>query len=153
MFALIQKFSCLSRTRQKTFLEAYCLLGFFRLAILTLPFKWLTSSLIQCPAGEPVSHSLDIDQRPMVFLIAESIRKAALHTPWDSACLVQSLAAQRMLQRRNLPGMFYLGLQKGTMPEEPLKAHAWSQSGDIILTGGAGSDAFKVISVFTWGQL
>jgi hypothetical protein len=36
--------------------------------------------------------------------------------------------------------------------EEKMKAHAWSQCGDTILTGARGHEAFTVVSVFEWGK-
>ncbi len=36
--------------------------------------------------------------------------------------------------------------------EEKMKAHAWSQCGDNIITGGAGHEEFTVLSVFGWGK-
>ena len=34
--------------------------------------------------------------------------------------------------------------------KEKMKAHAWSQCGDSIITGGAGHEEFTVLSVFGW---
>ena len=34
--------------------------------------------------------------------------------------------------------------------KEKMKAHAWSQCGDTIITGGGGHEEFTVLSVFGW---
>jgi len=34
-----------------------------------------------------------------------------------------------------------------------MKAHAWSQCGDVIITGGRGYGEFTVLSVFGWGKI
>ncbi len=46
--------------------------------------------------------------------IGQAIMRAAAYTPWESACLAQSLTAQKMLQKRGIPGVFYLGATKKT---------------------------------------
>jgi hypothetical protein len=54
-----------------------------------------------------------------------------------------------MLERRGIPGIFYLGVQREE-GEGTMLAHAWTQCGERILTGGAGREAFTVVSVFGW---
>jgi hypothetical protein len=57
-----------------------------------------------------------------------------------------------MLQKRGIPGVFYLGAMKDEESKEKMKAHAWSQCGDTIITGGGGHEKFTVLSVFGWGK-
>jgi hypothetical protein len=94
---------------------------------------------------EPLSK----EELEIVRMIAKAINQASAHTPWESACLAQSLTAQKMLKRRGIHGIFYLGVTK---EESDMKAHAWSQCGDIIVTGEAGHEAFTVLSVLSWGR-
>jgi len=75
--------------------------------------------------------------------------RASAYTPWESACLAQSLTAQKMLRKRGIPGVFYLGAMKDEESKEKMKAHAWSQCGDTIITGGD-SNEFTILSVFGW---
>jgi hypothetical protein len=89
-----------------------------------------------------------MEQKRKADQIGKAVSRAASHTPWQSACLVQSLAVQKMLQRRRIPGVFYLGIFK----EDEMKAHAWSQCDGIILTGKQGHEKFTVVSVFSWGK-
>ena len=84
--------------------------------------------------------------------VGKAIMRASAYTPWESACLAQSLTAQKMLQKRGIPGVFYLGAAKDEENKEKMKAHAWSQCGDTIITGGKGHEAFTVLSVFGWGK-
>ena len=76
--------------------------------------------------------------------------RAAIYTPWESACLVQSLTAQKMLHKRGITGVLYLGVTKDQESKEKMKAHAWTQCGETIITGGAGHEEFTVLSVFRW---
>jgi hypothetical protein len=84
--------------------------------------------------------------------VGQAIMRASAYTPWESACLAQSLTAQKMLKKRGIPGVFYLGVAKDEESKEKMKAHAWSQCGDTILTGARGHETFTVVSVFEWGK-
>ena len=146
MIRKYKKFTKLSAKEKNLFIEAYYTLGVMRAAILRVSFKRLTRSLKhQAKKSEFVQ--LDEEQIQMALSIGKAIGQAAAHTPWESACLAQSLTAQRMLKKRGIPGVFYLGVAKD---EEKMKAHAWSQCGDRIITGGKGHEEFTVLSEFGW---
>jgi hypothetical protein len=69
------------------------------------------------------------------------------YTPWNSNCLVQTIAAKLILQRRGVSSTLYLGVAPDT--HEALQAHAWLRSGSIILTGAPGHRRYTVIATFT----
>jgi len=150
MIRKVKLFFALSPEEKKLFLEAYILLGLMRVAILMIPFKRITRSL---------SHSTEIikqnaltdEQLHAVKLVGKVIAKAANNTPWESACLAQALTAQRILKKRNIPGVFYLGVKKNAKEKEKLEAHAWAQCGETIVTGQKGYKAFTVLAVYGWG--
>ena len=151
MFRKIKKFTTLTSEEKKLFLEAFVTLGIMRASILTISFKHLTRSLKhQKNKGEVIS--LSDDEMQSAMAVGKAIMRATAHTPWESACLVQSLTAQRMLQKRGIPGVFYLGAMKDKETDGQMKAHAWSQCGEKIITGGRGYEKFTVLSVFGWGQ-
>jgi len=151
MFHKIKKFTKLSSEEKKLFLESYITLGIMRTAILTISFKRLTHSLEHLPKkGEVVS--LNNKEMQTAIAIGQAISRAVGYTPWESACLVQSLTAQRMLQKRGIPGVFYLGAMKDKETDGQMKAHAWLQCGETIITGVYGHKDFTVLSVFGWGQ-
>lgn len=127
------------------------MLGVMRAAILTISFKRLTSPLKHHQNQAP---KILLSQKDMqkARSISKGIRRAAKRTPWESACLVQSLTAHRMLQKRNIPGVFYLGVGKDVTGKEAMKAHAWSQCGEDIITGESGHEMYTVLSVFAWGK-
>lgn len=149
MLRKIQKFVKLTSGEKKLFLEAYMRLGIMRAAILTVSFKRLTRSLDHQKSKGEMIHLSD-NQMKTALSVGQMITRAAANTPWESACLVQSLTAQRMLQKRGIAGVFYLGVAKDKNAEEKMKAHAWSQCADVILTGGKEYEAFTVVSVFGW---
>ncbi|KYJ86214.1 lasso peptide biosynthesis B2 protein [Sulfurovum riftiae] len=151
MIRKFKKFTTLPAEEKKLFLEAYVTLGKMRAAILTVSFKRLTRALEHKPHQKetiPLSEA----QMQTAIKVGRAISRAAAYTPWESACLAQSLTAQKMLQKRGIPGVFYLGATKDEENEEKMKAYAWSQCGDAIITGGGGHEAFTVLSVFEWGE-
>jgi hypothetical protein len=149
MSKLIKKLVHLHRNEKRYFCEAYIILGLMRAGILFLPFKWLTRTLELKQNITETSHLIPAEMRTSI-LIGNAIQRAAKYTPWESACLAQALTAQKMLQRRSIPGVFYLGVRKNVTIQEKMKAHAWSQYGETILTGKTGHKNFIVVSAFTW---
>ena len=149
MLHKFKKFSKLSSEEKKLFLEAYITLGMMRTAILTISFKRLTQSLEHLPKKEEIT-ALNDKEMSLAIKVGQAITRAAAYTPWESACLAQSLTAQRMLQKRSIPGVFYLGAMKDKETDGQMKAHSWSQCGEHVITGGKGHETFTILSVFEW---
>jgi len=149
MIQKFKKFTKLSLEEKKLFMEAYVTLGMMRSAILTVSFKRLTCSLY-CEAKKKELPKLNKKEIQIAKKVGESIKRASAYTPWKSACLAQALTAQKMLQKRGIPGVFYLGAAKDEEEKNKMKAHAWSQCGDAIITGAGGHERFTVLSVFGW---
>ena len=130
-------------------MEAYLLLGTMRAAILTVSFKRLTKKLNHFSQVE-VLPPLSSEELAIANNVGRAIARASAYTPWESACLAQSLTAQKMLQKRGVSGVFYLGVAKDNEIKDKMKAHAWTQCGDDIITGESGHEVFTVVSVFGW---
>lgn len=126
------------------------ILGVMRAAILVVPFRKLTRSLRQV-GGEYETAALERAAQETAVRVGRIIVTAANHTPWKSACLVQSLTARKMLERRGIPGVIYLGVAKEDNSIEKMKAHAWTRCGEIIITGRSGHEGFSVVGTFLWG--
>ncbi len=150
MLRRIRKFTRLSGKEKLLFIEGYITLAFFRSALLLLPFERLTRPLTQKKSKNWIT-LLPFTTLQTGLDISRAICRAANNTPWESACLVQALSAYRMLQRRSIPGVFYLGVMKDETSEEKMKAHAWTEVGEKIVTGGAGHEQYSVIAVYKWG--
>lgn len=126
-------------------LEAVLYLGAARAALLTIPFKYISRSLGQqlpadtvAPRGAPVSTA--------ARQIGWAVKTMGRRTPWDSACLAQSIAGKLMLRKRGLASLLFLGMKKDEAGK--LTAHAWLQAGNEILIGAAGHETFTVLSTF-----
>jgi hypothetical protein len=124
-------------------LEALACLGLTRLALLLLPFRRLLPLLGQQQRDTPEADTPTF--HPALQAVARAVAATSRHTPWESACLVQALAAKLMLKRRDIPSTLYLGVAK---EDNKLTAHAWLRSGSFILTGGADRERFTIISTF-----
>lgn len=125
-------------------IEAIWWLGVSRLLLLVVPFRWIAPHLgKQVAEGEQKEEPSSI---PRSRHIGWAVRAVAAYTPWQSACLVQALAAKRMLQRRRIPSTLYLGVAKDK--DASMQAHAWVRCNGAILTGEAGHQRFTVIASF-----
>jgi len=82
---------------------------------------------------------------PQAELIGRAIERAARNVPFRAVCLQQAFAALLMLRRRGLPATVQLGLIR---EGNELKAHAWSLSGEVPVTGIAAARGFSAIAVF-----
>ena len=151
MFRKIKLFFRLPREEKRLFLEAYFYLGIMRVLILTVSFKRLTRSLNHS-ATRINQAGLSDKQTLIATLVGQTIAKAANNTPWESTCLTQVLTAQKMLEKRNIPGVFYLGAKKIGAGAEKLEAHAWLQCDELIITGEEGHESFAVLAVYGWGH-
>jgi hypothetical protein len=124
-------------------LEALVWLGLARLAVTVLPFRRIAPHLGDHMAESPEEEGAVVDDLPRVSWAVQAVSR---RTPWESRCLVQAVAAQRMLRRRGIGSTLYLGVAKAGQTE--LEAHAWLRSGRVYLVGGQDRQRYKVVSSF-----
>ena len=151
MASKLGKFVRLDPQRRRLLLEACQRLGAMRLALARKPLRQLTAGFSREPVlflgAEP-----DEAVAKQIQSVGWAVTAAARHTPWRSSCLVQVLAAQRMLQARGIPGAFYIGAAPGAVEESAgLEAHAWLKCGSQFVTGEAGHERYTVVTAFSWG--
>jgi len=144
----LKKFLVLSRLQKTLFLEAYATLTRVRVALLIFSFKQLVTSA-GIDRNAVIRDDLSKELGVQAEIIGNVIIMAANNTPWSSSCLVQALTAQRMLQRRGIPGALHLGTARSE-DKNSVCAHAWIQCGDTVVTGSCENRHFAVLSVFTW---
>jgi hypothetical protein len=121
---------------------ALCLLA-VRLALALLPFP-RALRLFGIVPGENACGRI-APQRAAE--ISRAIARAARVVPFRAVCLQQAFAAVLMLRRRGLAATVHLGLARDGA--EDLKAHAWSCSGEALVTGGAAAPGFVAVAAFT----
>ena len=162
MTSKLQKFLALSAERKTLLLQSAIRLASTRHRLSRVPFKKLVAHLELVPIqddqfGGKVPPS-STDSLGTARRIGWAIHTASNQLPWESSCLVQVLAAQLMLQRRGIGGVFYLGANTQGEPAPAggpesvpgFRAHAWLQCGDVVISGEAGHEAYTIISAYRW---
>lgn len=125
----LHKFLSLTFQEQKLFLEAFFfqLISGFILKI--VPFKSIPT-LFKGPEKELPAPAGSVEK------IRDAIHRSGRLSPWRNRCLVQSLAAKRMLNRRGFTSRLSLGVAKSAGGR--LIAHAWLSSGEIAIVDKSG---------------
>jgi len=151
MLRRIRKFLALDWQHKKLFVQAYLVLGKVRYSLQRRPFKKLVAEL-DVSRDAVVQAPLEPSARATALAVGWAVRTAANFTPWESTCLVQVLAAQGLLQKRGIAGVFYLGAtNNGARDETPgFLAHAWLKCNGEFITGESGHRSYTVISSFSW---
>ena len=125
-------------------LEALAWLGWAKLLLLLVPFRWLAPHLGARMKESPAVIS-DVE-RQLAARISWAVQSVAAQVPLGFVCLPQAMAAKWMLRRRRLASTLYLGVAR---PDETkFTAHAWLRAGDKILTGRAESLTHTTLATF-----
>jgi hypothetical protein len=125
-------------------METASLLFIARLLVLFIPFRVIAKKM-----GEHMtetSRQTSSIENKTTENIGRAIRKVSRLTPFRSLCLEQAITCKFMLNRREISSTIYFGLTKDEALK--LKAHAWTRSGNQIITGAKGRNQFKVVSTF-----
>ena len=138
----LRKFLDLHWNERLLLMEAWLYLGAARAALLVIPFRDIAPRLGR-PWGADAVPIADSPAPAMARQIGWAVEIMARHTPWESACLAQSIAGKFMLGKRGLSSLLFLGMKKDEAGK--LTAHAWLRVGDEILVGGAGHSTFTVL--------
>ncbi len=144
---MIQKMKIFFRLKNRMkwmFFKAYILCGYYRFVILFVPFNKLAKKM--GAIGTETSSDFDETHLPYIRSVRRSVIYASKNTPWESLCMVQALAAQRMLNAKKIDSTIYFGLAKNEM-NEPI-AHAWLKHGGKIVVGEKGMNRFSVVAMF-----
>lgn len=124
MFRKIRKFIRLSRNEKVLFREALFSIYFCKLYLLLFSFKRATRRFSSVIESSDYNRS-ELDQ------IKIAIRRAAKLTFWRNKCLVETFAARKMLNKRQIPSLAFLGLKNNDTSE--LKAHAWITVDEVFI--------------------
>ena len=145
----LRRFLRLDRTHRRLFLQAATELGRVRWALRRSPFKMLVADL-ERHGGAVDSPGPGNDARDQARQIGWAVRAASGAMPWESTCLVQVLAAQRLLAERLIPGAIYIGAAAGEGAGRDIDAHAWLMCGNDFITGQAGHQRYTVVATFVF---
>lgn len=147
----LDRFRAQGGRRQRLLARAWCMLGYYRLALWVGSFRRRVAALQHQRQATPAA-PLSGEQAAEAAELGALVAIAARYTPWRSSCLVQVLALQHLLAARAIPGQFYLGVRLGQADQPPgaLGAHAWLQCGEAVVCGEPARRGYRVISVYRW---
>ena len=126
----VHTFLSLSKAEKALFFEALWSQYWCSFLLLVLPFRRIVK---RYPNPETPG---DTPDRSLLESIRMATARANVLAPWKNRCLVQSLAARRMLSRRGIPSILSFGVTLDD--QKKVMAHAWIRVGDTeIVTRGA----------------
>jgi hypothetical protein len=151
MVSRVKKFILLGPGKQILLLRIWLLLAWARLQLLRKGFSHFTAGLT-LHRTIPATACIPNEQLEQAIELGRLVAIAARYTPWQSRCLTQVLVLRQLLEQRQIPGYFSLGVRTaGGGEEEPFNAHAWLQCGDTIVNGAVPEGTFTTLSTFSWG--
>ena len=122
----IKKYRALVRQEKLLFLEAFFAQSWAGIVIRIVPFRWIRRLY-----GRKIQNSrfkIQNNESIVIMSVKKAIGRAGLVSPWKNKCLVESLAARCMLNRRRIPSQISLGVTHDE--KKKLIAHAWIRAGD-----------------------
>ncbi|MEM7698433.1 MAG: lasso peptide biosynthesis B2 protein [Verrucomicrobiota bacterium] len=136
----LQRFFAVDAARKRLVLEALVILTWARVVVWIVPFRQVAKMLSSSKASEPIGSPAEANN------IGWAIRVVSNRVP-GFHCLVQGLAATRMLHRRGLPASTHFGVRKD--PETAaIGAHAWVICDGEVITGERNRSNFEPIATF-----
>lgn len=146
MISRLKKWLRLDFKQKCLLVEAFIFLARGRYLKL-LPFKKVAPTLGEESLETPVISNKD---EKVIKDVSYAVQTMSRYTLWESACLVQAIAATRMLNRRNIETTLYLGIARDTKGK--MHAHAWVRSGSLYVTGADVKQNFTVVNKFAGGR-
>lgn len=83
------------------------------------------------------------EDREIIPMIAWVLPRVANRMPFRSDCLVQAMAAQDWLRDHGIPSSIAIGVL--SRDDRPFESHAWLDSGDTVVVGGAVEDFRQIL--------
>ncbi len=146
----IRKFIRLSSAEKHMVMEALWYSARYRYLLLHKPFRTFADDLGQKkdPGFEMplILGEYPNEKKEMITRLAWIVNKVCDATPWKSECLVRAFAAKRMLLKREIPCIVYMGVAQSD--DGKMLAHAWTKIESMFLTGEAGHESFTVTACF-----
>jgi len=123
------------------------LLGFSRLAILTVPFKRLAPLLGAQAQLDPITPVCTPRQERRALAVDAALRIASRYTPWTSNCFPQAMTARIIFGALGIPYALYFGTKRNR-ETKALEAHAWLASGKVTVGKVRSFREFTPVGVF-----
>ncbi len=128
----MRQFLRLPRTTRRLAIETALLLWAVRLALWTVPFRWM-HRLIARYNRLKTDHGAGSAEIARIVPMVETISR---YVP-RATCLTQAIAAQVLLARRHIATTLQIGVAKPDS-RDSLRAHAWLEYHDQVILGQVG---------------
>lgn len=116
--------------------RALAAVAFVRLCVRFLPLRiWERATARRLRSGPSPSENAPATAQD----IAWAVRHVSRVVP-GATCLTQALAAQLLLSRRGYASRLRIGVARA--PGDGLRAHAWLESGGLVVIGGSYLEAY-----------
>ncbi len=141
--SVVGKLIALSSGERLLYAEAWLQQLYTGLVLKIIPFRRI-AVLFAVNTGRENAADINMITPGILLSIRNAILSTTRYTPWKNRCLVQSLAARRMLNHRRIFSQLSLGLAKEE--GDNLIAHAWITAGDFEIVARNGD--YKELFVF-----
>ena len=139
MIAAWRRYRALEPAERRLLREAGALLVLTRIGLAILPYATLRRALDRYAGqrrrpgvGSPTITSPDDILRKVSWAVGAFSRR----TPGPTTCLAQALTAHALLGRLGCPSQLRIGVrERGPATPGPLRAHAWVESGGVVVVG------------------
>ncbi|MCI5149560.1 MAG: lasso peptide biosynthesis B2 protein [Candidatus Electrothrix sp. MAN1_4] len=138
----------LDRYQQLWIIPLFFLSGLLRMAVLILPFRWISPLLGKQNKNISLTLLATQEQEIEALRTGRVVRAVSKYTPWESKCLIQALLAAIMLRLRSVPFVVFLGMARSKEEKSGYAAHAWLTIGRCAVTGGRGNLQYGVVAVY-----
>jgi Transglutaminase-like superfamily len=134
---LILSFLKLNRGDRVILLQTYMLLTLIRLGLLLLPFERLWKGLVKLgkltPSATTVAKTKLKTEAQIVRQVVWAVNSSTRFSPGGAKCLARALTTKVLLDRRQCPSDFKIGVAKNELGE--LEAHAWIEVQNQVVMG------------------
>lgn len=140
---LTANFFALDTAEQRLIVEALAMLTTAAVEARLFPVRRYLDATTFTPSStaEPIDSTV---HRRRALDVAIALRRAARALPWHSTCLIEALAARRMLGRRGLTSSLRIGVRLGANGD--VEAHAWVEyQGEVLIGNIADLEQFLAL--------
>lgn len=126
----------LNRSDRCTLLQTYLLLTLVRLGLLLLPFERLWKGLVKLGQPQPSTTVVVTDVKTEAQTVRQviwAVNLSARFSPGGPKCLARALTTKVLLDRRQCPCDFKIGVAKSEQGK--LEAHAWIEVQNQVVMG------------------
>jgi hypothetical protein len=118
--------------------EALLLLTIFRIALATLPLRWILRMTTRGIVAESQEHDETI-----ALEVRWAVEAVVRHAPLKFVCFPQALAGYTMLRWRGVQSEIVYGVMRSASGE--LLTHTWLDVGEKTVLGGKGAGEFTAV--------